>query len=111
MASEMEGMWGLLDSDCPVLALVLEDTVVPVTDGVEEVLPVLWSRESPMTMGGTECVEASNHPAWKSPSIKVWPQTVPWLLLPTKAPPWWMGRVWATRGCQRGYYHVSLLRL
>ena len=41
MASEMEGRGRPLDDDvCLVPASVLEDTVVPATDGVEEVPPM-----------------------------------------------------------------------
>ena len=64
MASEMEGRRRLLDNGgCLVLALVRDETVVPATDGVKEVPPVPWSRESTWTMGGMGCVGADNHPA------------------------------------------------
>ena len=102
MASEMEGREWLLDDDgCLVLASVLDATVVPATDGVEEVPPVPWSRESTRTMVGTGYVESDHHPAWESPAIKAWSPTVPRMLLWTEAPPWWMGGVGATRWCLR----------
>ena len=98
VASEMEGRERLFDNNaCLVLTLVLDDTMVPATDGVEEVPPVPQSCESTCIMGGTGCVGANDHPAWESPSIEVWSPTVPRLLLRTKAPLWWTGGVGAVR--------------
>jgi hypothetical protein len=69
-ASEMDSRGWLLDNGCPVLVLVLEDTMVPAADGVEEVPSVPWSRESIRT--ATECVGVAGHLAWESPTTKVW---------------------------------------
>ena len=102
MALEMEGRGRLLDDDgCMVLSLVLDDMVVPATDGVKEGPPVPWSRESMWTMGGTGCVGANDHPAWESPAIEVWLPKVPRLLLRTKALSWWVDGVGTARWCRR----------
>ena len=96
VASEMEGRGRLLEDDgCLVLASVLDDTPVPATDRVEEVLSVLWSLESTWTLGGTGCVGADDYPTWEFPAIKVWSLTVPQLPLRTKAQSWWTDRVGA----------------